>query len=123
MFRIVLASLIVIGLTIPIAAQAQNRHGHNNYYNNNSNYYNNGGYRNENRWHNPRGYRNRHSNGYGYRNNRNNDITGIIIGGVILNELFRNNNRRRHVQQCYDVRNYYFDHYGNRVEYFQRQCN
>jgi len=109
---------IAVLVAVPANADHRNKHSYNNHYNNNGYYNNHRG--NNNRWHQPRRQNHRQFNGY--YNSRNNDLAGIIIGGVILNELFRNN-RRRHVQQCYDVRNYYIDHYGNRVEYFQRQCN
>jgi hypothetical protein len=118
--KLITIATIATAVLVAVPASADHRQSHNNYYNNNSNYYNNGG--NYNRWHQPQ---RRYNNNYRYdrRHGRNNDLAGIIIGGVILNELFRNNNRRRHVQQCHDVRNFYYDHYGNRVEYYERVCN
>jgi len=121
--KLITIATITIAVLVAVPANADHRHGYNNYYNNGSNYYNNGG-NNYNRWHQPQRRYNNHNYRYDRRHSsRNNDLAGIIIGGVILNELFRNNNRRRHVQQCRDVRNSYYDDYGNRVEYYERVCN
>lgn len=122
MYKKILAiTTITIAIFATFPVQADHRYAGGNHFNNHHNgYYNqNGG--NYNRWHGPR----RHNQGYYRHNHRrgNNNIAGIIIGGVILNEIFRNNNRRQHVRQCHDVRNFYYDHYGNRVEYYERICN
>lgn len=122
--------LIVITAALLVAIPVKADHRWNNYYgyNNNFNY---GGYYNRagnyNRWHDPRGYYNqRHGHRpYGGRHHRrNNDIAGIIIGGIIINEIFRNNDRRRYQRQaCQDVRRSGYDYNGNQVIYYERVCN
>ena len=124
-----LLMLIIIGIaifaTVPVKADHRynNHYGYNNNFNNGG-YYNRGG--NYNRWHNPRGYYNQR---HGYRphggrhHGRNNDIAGIIIGGIIINEIFRSNNRRQYNNVCRDVRRSRYDHYGNQVIYYERVCN
>ena len=117
--------LVVIGAALLVAIPVKADHRYNNYYNNNYNY---GGYYNNNynRWHDPRGYHN-HRYGqrpyYGRHHRRNNDIAGIIIGGIIINEIFRNSNRRQYNNVCRDVRRSRYDHYGNQVIYYERICN
>tara|TARA_E500000081_G_scaffold989_1_gene1163 strand:+ start:4850 stop:5236 length:387 start_codon:yes stop_codon:yes gene_type:complete len=121
--------LVVIGAALLVAIPVKADHRYNNYYNNNN--YNYGGYYNNragnyNRWHDPRGYYNqRHGHRpYGGRHHRrNNDIAGIIIGGIIINEIFRNSNRRQYNNVCRDVRRSGYDHYGNQVIYYERICN
>ena len=121
--------LVVIGAALLVAIPVKADHRYNNYYNNNN--YNYGGYYNNragnyNRWHDPRGYYNqRHGHRpYGGRHHRrNNDIAGIIIGGIIINEIFRNSNRRQYNNVCRDVRRSGYDHYGNQVIYYERVCN
>ena len=117
--------LVVIGAALLVAIPVKADHRYNNYYNNNYNY---GGYYNNNynRWHDPRGYHNRrygHRPYYGRHHRRNNDIAGIIIGGIIINEIFRNSNRRQYNNVCRDVRRSRYDHYGNQVIYYERICN
>ena len=121
--------LVLITAALLIAIPVKADHRYNNYYNNNN--YNYGGYYNNragnyNRWHDPRGYYNqRHGHRpYGGRHHRrNNDIAGIIIGGIIINEIFRNSNRRQYNNVCRDVRRSGYDHYGNQVIYYERICN
>ena len=118
-------SLVIIAIAIFISApvKADHQFGYNNYhYNNNFNY---GGY--NNRFHNPYGYNPRRGHrpyGGWHHNRRNNDLAGIIIGGIIINEIFRNNNRRGYNRNiCRDVRRQSYDHYGNQVIYYERICN
>jgi hypothetical protein len=123
-FKVIIC-LVVIALAVFLAVPAKADHRYNNYYNNNN--YNYGGYYNNNynRWHDPRGYHNHrygHRPYYGRHHRRNNDIAGIIIGGIIINEIFRNSNRR-HNNVCRDVRRSRYDHYGNQVIYYERICN
>ena len=119
-----LLMLIVLGVALfaTLPAQADHRRGFNNHYYDYG--YNNGYY---NRWHAPPPrYRNPYYGGWGWHR-RDRDIAGVIIGGIILGELLRNNNNTRYQQpyrqHCYDVRRFGYDSYGNRVEYFERVCN
>ena len=125
-----LLMLIIIGIAVFVTVPVKADHRYNNHYgyNNNFNYgsyYNRGG--NYNRWRDPRGYYNqRHGHRpYGGRHHRrNNDIAGIIIGGIIINEIFRNNDRRRYRQEaCRDIRRQSYDNYGNSTIYYERVCN
>ena len=125
--------LIIIGFAIfaTMPAQADHRssnsYGYNSYPGYGGNFHR--GY-NFNRWHDPYGY---HNHRYGHRHDRwrnrqfNRDIAGVIIGGIILGQIFNNNNQRQYnnyaPQQCYDVRRNGYDQYGNSVEYYERVCN
>ena len=62
----------------------------------------------------------RHNGGRWHR--RNNDIAGVIIGGIILNEIFRNNNQR-YQQQCYDGNRQGHHQTGYYTEWDERVCN
>ena len=87
MYKKILAiTIITIAIFATFPVQADHRYAGGNHFNNHYNgYYNhNGG--NYNRWHGPR----RHNHNYYRHNHRrgNNNIAGIIIGGIILNEIF-----------------------------------
>ena len=121
MYKKILAiTIITIAIFATFPVQADHRYAGGNHFNNHYNgYYNHNGGK-YNRGHGPR--RNNH-NYYRHNNRRgNNNIAGSIIGGIILNEIFRSNNHRQY-RQCHDVRRYHYDHYGNRVEYYERVCN
>ena len=121
--------LVVIALAVFLALPAKADHRFldgNQFANHYGGYYNHPGAWN-NRFHNPYGYyprRHGHRPYGGWRNNRNNDLAGIIIGGIIINEIFRNNDRRRYQRQtCQDVRRSGYDQNGNQVIYYERICN
>ena len=120
--------LVVIALAVFLALPAKADHRFldgNQFANHYGGYYNHPGAWN-NRFHNPYGYYpRRHGRPYGgWHNNRNNDLAGIIIGGIIINEIFRNNDRRRYQRQaCQDVRRSGYDYNGNQVIYYERVCN
>ena len=92
-----LLMLIIIGFALfaTFPAQADHRFGNPYGYNSYPGY---GGYfhrgNNFNRWHDPYGY---HNHRYGHRHDRwrnrqiNRDIAGVIIGGIILGQIFNNN--------------------------------
>jgi hypothetical protein len=113
--------ILVIAIFAAYPVMADHRYAGGNHFNNHQNgYYNhNGG--NYNRWHQPR----RHNHNYYRHNHRrgNNNIAGVIIGGIILNEIFRNNNQYRQYRQCHDVRRSGYDYNGNQVIYYERVCN
>ena len=117
--------VILVGIFIAIPVRADHYGYSNQFSNHYGGFYNHGGAWN-NRFHNPYGYHpRRHGRPYGgWHSHRNNDLAGIIIGGIIINEIFRNNDRRRHQRQvCRDIRRSGYDHNGNQVIYYERVCN
>lgn len=127
-----LIMLIVIGVAVfaNLPAYADHNYGFNNrYVNHYGGYYNHHGWNNRgyyNRWHVPPRYNRPYYGNRGWHR-RDRDIAGIIVGGIILGEILRNNNNRHYHQpyrqSCYDARRFGYDSYGNRVEYFERICN
>ena len=77
--------VILIGIFIAIPVRADHYGYSNQFSNHYGGFYNHGGAWN-NRFHNPYGYHpRRHGRPYGgWHSHRNNDLAGIIIGGIII---------------------------------------